>query len=764
MVDIASQLDRRNDTLKVEASSVTIIEDPPDTSKIPFGILFLGLFASTAIVVGGALAGAANETSSYRLWSVPTIPVEPRLALLPALLIFYGGLIVLVRSWLLLRRKHLTKKISLFALVVVIISWSFPLVLGPPLGSRDVYAYAAQGQAAEQGIDVYKSGPAAIGEDNIMLDSVDPLYHDSPVVYGPVFVSLSSWIVSVSGGNLVITIIMFRLFSILGLSITALAIFDLASKLNRDPIDALILAIANPVVLLHLVSGAHNESLMLAFLVSGVAVAQRKKFRRVGIALCAFAAAIKLPAILAVGFLGWSWGRPDESLGKRFLKLVVSGIEALIVIALVGQWTGWGWGWVDALMTAEPVDAYLSITRLLGGAFAWGTGFEAATVLQIARYLGLFVAAGFTLLLLFRKHATWPAALAWSLLLFAFLHPTTQPWYLTWGIMLYAACSAGERNRGMVSLCAVAAFVVMPIGPDLGVLVLANSGSFSILLGFAMLFFMTFSPKGHEATSYRTGLNANTVTVVVPTRNEEANISALVDQIYLNKSDTNLEVIFADDSDDSTFDAISNEIIKSRPLKNFSVRVLHRKMEDRWGGLSGAVVDALQIAKGTTVVVMDGDLQHPVEVISELALQIQRGSDVCIASRRIDGGSDHGLTKFRSFLSKATAIATKAIFPQRFSSVTDPMSGFFAFDLRKIDLNKLHPDGFKILVEIIGTHQNLDVSEIPYSFMGRVQGMSKASAAEGARFFGHLIDLRIRTGTLWAGAPVTQRVFRTETL
>ena len=45
---------------------------------------------------------------------------------------------------------------------------------------------------------------------------------------------------------------------------------------------------------------------MLAFLVAGVAVGRRGGiWLHVGFALCAMAAAIKLPAILAVAFLAW---------------------------------------------------------------------------------------------------------------------------------------------------------------------------------------------------------------------------------------------------------------------------------------------------------------------------------------------------------------------------------------------------------------------------------------------------------------------------
>ena len=314
-----------------------------------------------------------------------------------------------------------------------------------------------------------RKGPASLGEDDPVLAPVDPLYHDTPVVYGPVFVFASANIAKVTGDGVIAAVLAYRLMAVVGLVIAAVAVHDLARGLGRDPVDALVLGFANPLVLLHLVSGAHNEAMMLAFLVTGVAVGRRPSLRFVGMALCAMAAAIKLPAILAVAFIGWPWVLEAERLRTRLLRIAAASGLAFVVIALAGRLTGWGWGWVDAITSTEPVDAYLSLTRVMGGGIALVTGLDLGSVLTVARLAGLLLAGGATLLLLFRGHRSWPLALAWSLLIWAILHPTTQPWYLTWGIMLLAASSAGERNRTFVTGCAVAAFVVLPVGPQLGI-------------------------------------------------------------------------------------------------------------------------------------------------------------------------------------------------------------------------------------------------------------------------------------------------------
>ncbi|MGF1597687.1 MAG: polyprenol phosphomannose-dependent alpha 1,6 mannosyltransferase MptB [Acidimicrobiales bacterium] len=717
----------------------------------------LGFVASLAVTVGGALSGAAAPGAAGRLWSVPTVPVRPVMALVPALCLFYGGLIVLVRSWLLLRRHQLTHGLALGALIAIVTVWSLPLLVGPPLGSRDVYAYAAQGRMAEQGLDPYEQGPASLGENDPVLAPVDPLYRDAPVVYGPVFVSLSAAIARMTGDGVVAAVLAYRFAAVVGLVVTAVAVHDLARSMGRDPIDALVLAVANPLVLLHLVSGAHNEAIMLAFLVSGVAIGRRSRLRHPAIALCAMAAAIKLPAIVAVAFVAWPWVMEANRFRDRAGRAVLTGAEALLVIALAGRLTGWGWGWVDAISSTDPVDAYLSLTRVAGGGVSLATGLDLASVLAVARLTGLLAATLLTLLLLFRGYQTWPLALAWSLVIWAIMHPTTQPWYLTWGIMILAASSAGERNRSFVTGCAVAAFVVLPVGPQLGLLVLDGSGAGTLTLAVALLVALTFSPGIAHRARHRAGLDASTVSIVVPTRHEGPNIRPLLEAIGRSFDRRRVEVLFVDDSDDDTPSVIADAASSS----DLDVRWVHRRPADRWGGLGGAIVDGLDHVSGSIVVVMDGDLQHPTDTIAELVATIEGGADLAVASRRAPGGStDGGFTVNRRLLSGAATWLAWTFFPSRVGRISDPMSGYFAVRLGRLDLARLHPDGFKILVEILATHPSLEAEEVPYRFEGRRQGLSKASATQGTRYVGHLVDLRIRTSGAWSGAAVPQRVFR----
>ncbi len=445
-------------------------------------------------MVGGALSGASTHLGGGRWWSVPTVPVRPSVDVLVALVVFYSGLILLARGWLRLRRDVRRSGASVSAIAVVIVIWALPLLAGPPLGSRDVYAYAAQGKLADEGFDPYVQGPSALGDDPV-LAPVDPIYLDAPVLYGPVFVAVSSG-VSRATTDLVVVVMVFRAIAVLGLLVTGLAVYDIAKGLGRDPVDAIVLTMANPLVLLHLVSGAHNESLMLAFLVGGVAVGRRPHLRLLGIGLCAFAASIKMPAFFGVAFLAWPWIIEANPLRVRARRAALAAIEAFAVIALAGHFTGWGWGWVDAITGARPVDAYLSLTRLAGGAVQASAGIHGDEVLEGFRLGGLAIAGLAGAWLLVRRSHT-PEALAIALLVFALLHPTTQPWYFTWGLMLWAASSAGKENRAYMWGCIGAAFVVLPMGPHLGTVVLDNSSLRSFgLAAVALLAVMVIGTDG----------------------------------------------------------------------------------------------------------------------------------------------------------------------------------------------------------------------------------------------------------------------------
>jgi dolichol-phosphate mannosyltransferase len=232
------------------------------------------------------------------------------------------------------------------------------------------------------------------------------------------------------------------------------------------------------------------------------------------------------------------------------------------------------------------------------------------------------------------------------------------------------------------------------------------------------------------------------LTVIIPTRDETENIEPLLDRLLPALAPAAVEVLFVDDSDDDTV----AEICRVGRDLEVPVRVLHREPGQRDGGLSTAVIAGMKAARGRWALVMDADLQHPPEIAPQLFLTARRQQvDLVVASRYaghgnsagLDGGTRRGSSKF------ATRI-TKLAFPRRSSRLSDPMSGFFVVRLDVLDLDRLRPYGYKILLELVVRTPDLRIAEVTYAFQARHAGESKTSLREGLNFARHLARLRLQ--------------------
>ncbi|WP_341935636.1 glycosyltransferase [Microbacterium sp. LWO14-1.2] len=235
------------------------------------------------------------------------------------------------------------------------------------------------------------------------------------------------------------------------------------------------------------------------------------------------------------------------------------------------------------------------------------------------------------------------------------------------------------------------------------------------------------------------------VTVIVPTFNERDNVAELVARTAAALAGYDAEILFVDDSTDDTAAEVAR-VAADAPLP---VRVIHR--DDNTGGLGGAVVVGLGAAASDLCIVMDGDLQHPPELLPALvARHAEGGVDVVAASRYVGGGDTSGLgTAVRFGVSRAATWLTRAMFPIRLARSTDPMTGFFLVDRSRLDLATLKPQGFKILLEILA-RTDLRIAEVPMEFGERRHGTSKASLRQGTTFIAHLARLRFGKMSLFA--------------
>lgn len=249
----------------------------------------LGLAGSAFLALGGETAGALPA----REFLAPE-SAEAVLGLVGV----YFGVVLLIAAWALLGTVvRGPEPPTPRSLLLVLAVWAAPLLLAPPLFSRDVYSYLAQGAMVDAHIDVYAHGPAQLG--GPLADEVAPVWQQSTTPYGPVFLAVASALSGLTRGELPAGLLGMRLVALLGVGLMAAALPRLARHSGADPAAALWLGALNPLVLLHLVAGAHNDAIMLGLLGTGL-VAARGRWPVVGVVLITLAALVKAPAALGL--------------------------------------------------------------------------------------------------------------------------------------------------------------------------------------------------------------------------------------------------------------------------------------------------------------------------------------------------------------------------------------------------------------------------------------------------------------------------------
>lgn len=226
------------------------------------------------------------------------------------------------------------------------------------------------------------------------------------------------------------------------------------------------------------------------------------------------------------------------------------------------------------------------------------------------------------------------------------------------------------------------------------------------------------------------------LSIILPTYNEAKNLPELLKRIagVLEKAEYEV-IVVDDDSPDGTW-KIAEDVQK----EHATLRVIRRIGRK---GLSSAVVEGFDAAKGDTLLVMDSDLQHDPSLILQLSDAIKLGAGIAVASRYMEGGSVGEWVRGRRLLSKTATWLTRKI-PA--VEVSDPMSGFFALSKSSYDAVRLmlHPTGFKILFEILGhLPKGTKAVTVPLVFKMRVHGESKLSIRVQIEFLLQILRMLI---------------------
>jgi alpha-1,6-mannosyltransferase len=430
------------------------------------------LFGATGTVLMGigALGAGARPVVQDPTFGVRLLNLPSRIQTV-SLTMTTTGAVMMALAWLMLGRFALGKRrMSRGDLDRTLLLWTLPLLIAPPMYSKDVYSYLAQSQISLEALDPYRVGPASgLGLGHVFTLSVPSLWRDTPAPYGPLFLWIGRGISALTGENIVAAVLCHRVIVLIGVGLIVWATPRLARRCGVAEVSALWLGAANPLLFMHLVAGIHNEALMLGLMLTGAEFALRgidaprlwptswrilgPDWEPLGMLLAGsiliiLSSQVKLPSLLALGFVAMALAyRCGGSL--RALLLVGSAMTALtlVVMGIVGWASGLGLGWIYTLGTANVVRSWMSPPTLLAlgtgqVGILLGLGDHTTAVLALTRGMGvliIMVMVVWLLLAVFRGRLHPIGGLGVALGVTVLLFPVVQPWYLLWAIIPLAA-------------------------------------------------------------------------------------------------------------------------------------------------------------------------------------------------------------------------------------------------------------------------------------------------------------------------------------
>jgi len=428
------------------------------TFRVP-GV-WLGL-ASTALI--GWTAMNPEWASGMAGWGVssagaPAVPFDR--------LLIAVGVIGLIVAWWLVRpfrtSVHLPTTLAI---------WCLPLLLVAPVLTRDACAYADLGWMLTQGLNPYTVG---IGTSpGPFTAQVDPFWVGTGTAYPPLALEIARIIVVVTHATPYWTVVAMRVPVLVSVGVMVWVVPKLAEAFNLPKDQVTWLAVLNPLVVVYLVGGMHNDapmiavtlvavwlvtrwpqawmSLLVAPIVIGVAMALKQQ---AGLAVIAVAG---LPVMAQLGLR-----TPPARVVLLAARTVVAAVVAAASFAVISLVTGLGFGWVHWLnvMGKAGTLAPLALISKWLSAIVAAHGGDPARFMSAAGVVTVVIVVG-VVVWLFIRFADRPLVVtAWGALAVAVLGQALHPWYLPWGLALFGITRTSTRQRRWV-WGVVIAFVVV---------------------------------------------------------------------------------------------------------------------------------------------------------------------------------------------------------------------------------------------------------------------------------------------------------------
>lgn len=453
----------------------------------------LGFAGTVMIAFGGMGAGSVRrEDPLLEEWHLSWLRFGHGYVL--STLVIWIGVLCMITAWVRLGRITLAGRVSLNELRSIVGIWIFPLLFSVPMFSRDAYSYLAQGALLRDGYDPYQVGPAI--NPGVLLDNVSGQWTTTTAPYGPVFLLLARAITTLTGNNVVTGTILMRLVMLPGLALMMWAVPHLARHLGGRPSVALWLAVLNPLVLIHLIGGVHNEMLMVGLMAAGIALVLERR-HVAGIVLVAIGVAIKATAGIALPFIVWIWmvhererraaagDTPASSGAERqgagtafgplphpallFAKTAALGVSVFAAVFLAASLAAnVGIGWLTALSGSAKIVNWLSLPTILAHMSTWLSPLRLESVLPVTRGICAIALIGLLGWAWWRFRRTEREAvlgIVIALVAIVLLSPAALPWYYSWPLALGAGFAMSTPVLMLlVGLCTWLMLVFQPDG------------------------------------------------------------------------------------------------------------------------------------------------------------------------------------------------------------------------------------------------------------------------------------------------------------
>jgi alpha-1,6-mannosyltransferase len=248
-----------------------------------------------------------------------------------------------------------------------------------------------------------------------------------------------------------------KVLAALGSLALAAVVWRTAERLGRDPRAPALFVGLNPLTLVHVVGGAHNEAYVVLLTMAGVLAWAAGRGGAAG-AVSTLAAGIKASAGLVVPFL--------VAAGPR--RRVLAGVGAAVLAILVAAYAGFGADALDALGLLSDNQERTSRwsfpykTAQLFGAILPGDRLDYRDPVRAA-YAIAFAAVALWLLLRTWRGADPIRMAGWATLALLVASAWLVPWYALWLLPLAALAADRRLELATAAMCAWMLVIAVPL-------------------------------------------------------------------------------------------------------------------------------------------------------------------------------------------------------------------------------------------------------------------------------------------------------------